>query len=181
MKDELNIAQAATLADVSMCINHYRLSTPGLYVCVHVPVQLDKKTRIVPGLIAQVNCGKHKQCDPGSYDYFSGPPNFVFDCFKDDQADEYKFRRECFERRGVKEYVAWFLSAKLPEWNRLEDGKFQRVREDPEGLIKSSALPGLWIPMGALEKRDWWCVMATISRGVTRRGHRDFMATLWKD
>lgn len=46
--------------------------------------------------------------------------------------------------------------------------------------------PGLFVcvhvgvPLAALEERDWWGVMARISQGVTRRGHRDFMATIWK-
>lgn len=169
------------LTDVAMCVNYYRLSTPGLYVCVHVPVQVDETTRMVPCLIAQVNSGTFKQCDPGTYEFFKGPPNFVFDVFREDQRQEYEFRRDCLERSGSIEYVVWYTSLKLPIWNRLVEGKFQEVQTDEEGMIKSTALPGLWIPMDPLKNRDWWGVMATISRGITRRDHRDFMATIWRD
>ncbi|NKB68474.1 MAG: hypothetical protein GKR89_15535 [Candidatus Latescibacteria bacterium] len=178
---ELDIGQSATLTDFAMCVNHYRLSTPGLYVCVHVPVQLDEETRIIPGLIAQVNSGPHKQCDPGSYTYFSGPPNFVFDAFGDNQKDEYEYRRQCFETSGVVEYVAWFASDKLPIWNRRQDRRFKEVNTDQDGLIQSTALPGMWLPVEALGNRDWWSVIATIARGITRREHHDFMATIWRD
>lgn len=181
MKNELDIAQSANLTDMAMCINHYRLSTPGLYVCIHISVQLDAKTKIIPGIIAQVNSGRFKQCDPGSYDFFTGPPNFVFDVFQDDQKEEYNFRKECFEKSGVIEYVVWFNSSKLPIWNRLIDGRYKKIKEDEEGMIKSKALPGMWVPLEAFKNRDWWTIMATISRGITRRGHRDFMATIWKD
>jgi hypothetical protein len=177
----LDIGQSATLTDVAMCVNHYRLSTPGLYVCVHVPVQLDKDTRIILGLIAQGGRGKFKQCDPGDYKFFTGPPNFVFDVFREGQEEEYKFRQKCFEENGVIEYVVWPTYYDRPIWHRLVDGRFQEIEADEEGLIKSTALPGLWIPVEAFVNRDWWAVMASISRGITRRGHRDFMATIWRD
>jgi hypothetical protein len=179
-KTDLDIAQSATLADMTMCLNHYRLSTPGLYICVHVPVQIDAETKIVPGLVAQVNSGVFKQCDPGDFNYFRRPPNFIFDVFKDNQGEEYEYRRKLFERNRVIEYVAWKNSASLPVWNRLVGGKFEEVVADDEGLIKSTALPGLWVHVQALRNRDWWMVLASISRGVTRQSHGDFMTTIWR-
>jgi hypothetical protein len=177
---ELDIAQAATLADVASCINHYRMFTPGLYVCIHVPVRINESTRIIPGLIAQVNSGKFKQCDPGDYHCFSGPPNFVFDVFRQEQREDYESRRKLFEQSGVIEYVVWFNSDKLPIWNRLLGGKYHEIQEDQDGLIKSTSLPGLWIPVKALAERDCWSAMAKISHGITRREHHDFMATIWR-
>lgn len=177
---ELDIAQSNNLTDMSMCINHYRMSTPGMHVCVHVPVQINPQARVIPGLIAQVGNGRFKQCEPVHYDYFTGPPNFVFDVFRVEQRHDYESRRSLFEQNGVIEYAAWFSSEKLPIWNRLVEGEYQTIQEDEDGLIKSTALPGLWIPVKALADRDWWSVMAKISHGITRRGHRDFMATIWK-
>lgn len=180
MNEEYDIGQSATLADFLSCVNHYRMYTPGLYVCVSVPVQLNKTTRLTPGFVAQVNSGKFKQCDPGDYEYFSGPPNFVFDVFKDNQRQEYEKRKTLFERSGVIEYVVWFASDKMPIWNRLHKGAYLEISEDEEGLIKSSALPGMWFPIDALAERDWRTIMAKISWGITRRGHRDFMKTIWR-
>ena len=59
-------------------------------------------------------------------------------------------------------------------------GKYVEIQEGEGGLIQSTALPGLWIPLQALAARDLWSVLAKISHGVTREGHRDFMATIWK-
>ena len=114
------------------------------------------------------------------YKFFSGPPNFIFDVLTEDQIEEYAYRRDCFERSGVIEYVVWDHEKELPTWHRLEGGKYREVQSDETGLIKSTALPGMWISLDALKQRDWWVVMATISRGITRRGHSDFMNTIWK-
>src|SRR6266478_1851564 len=121
MTRDLDVGQSVLLTDIAMCVNYYRLFSPGLYVCTLVPVQLDDSTRLCPGLLAMVNYGKHKQCDPDpSGNCFKGPPNFVLDVFPCDDLLDYEHRRECFERARVIEYVA-LQDAEAPRclWNRL--------------------------------------------------------------
>ncbi len=64
-------------------------------------------------------------------------------------------------------------------WNRLIDGKFSVIETADREMIKSTALPGLWIPAYALKHRDWWSIIGAIAEGVTRRGHHDLMETIW--
>jgi hypothetical protein len=177
---ELDVGQSALLTDIAMCINYYRLFSPGLYCCVHATVQLDDGTRLIPGIVVQVNHGPLKLCDPDpSYNYFNGPPNFVLDVFPEDGRLDYEHRRECFERAQVIEYVAAGLMA--PDewiWNRLIDGKFSEIKTADNELIMSTALPGLWIPSYALKHQNWWAIMGAIARGVSRVGHHEFMDTI---
>ncbi|WP_113957749.1 Uma2 family endonuclease [Roseimicrobium gellanilyticum] len=176
---DLDIMQAATLADVAMCVNHYRMSTLGLFVCVHAQVRLGDAV-FVPGLVAQVNQGKFKQCDPGDYDYFSGPPNFVFDVCHEEQRPEIERRRRAFEASGVIEYVLWNATENQPVWLRLVEGKLIEVPMNDGDIIESAALPGMRFPVTAFKARDWWSIMAATSYGITRQQHHDFMATIWK-
>jgi hypothetical protein len=179
---ELGIGQSALLTDLALCINYYRLFSPGLYVCVLTPVQLDEQTRLCPGVLAMVNYGRHKQCDPDyAAECFRGPPNLVLDVFPENDLLDYEYRRECYERAGVIEYVAvqdresprWF-------WNRRIDGKFSLIESDGGGMIGSQALPGLWIPTAAFAQRDWWAILGAIQRGVTRLPHHDLMESIWR-
>jgi hypothetical protein len=176
---ELDVGLSALLTDIAMCINYYRLFSPGLYCCVHATVQLDDGTRFCPGIIVQVNHGPLKQCEPD--DVIQGPPNFVLDVFPADDLLDYEQRRESFERAGVIEYVAVHLREPVEWiWNRLIDGKFSAIETPDNELIMSTALPGLWIPAYALKHRNWWAVMGAIARGVSRVGHHEFMDTIWK-
>jgi hypothetical protein len=178
MFHELDVGQSALLTDIAMCINYYRLFSPGLYCCIHAMVQLDDGTRFCPGIVVQVNHGPLKQCEPD--DCFKGPPNFVLDVFGDDMLD-YEQRRGCFERHGVIEYVALRLTEPVEWiWNRLINGKFSVIETADNELIMSAALPGLWIPSYALKHRNWGAIMGAIARGVSRVGHHDFMDTIWK-
>jgi len=182
MLRELDVGQSALLTDIAMCINYYRLFSPGLYCCIHATVQLDEATRLCPGLIVMVNHGRLKQCDPGpEYDCFKGPPNFVLDVFPAGDWQDYESRRDGFERHGVIEYVAVRHTEPVEWiWNRLIDGKFAAIETADNELIMSTALPGLWMPAQALKHRDWWSVMGAIARGVSRVGHHDFMETIWR-
>jgi hypothetical protein len=179
---ELDVGQSALLTDIAMCINYYRLFSPGLYCCIHATVQLDDATRFCPGIVVQVNHGPLKRCDPDpSYSRFNGPPNFVLDVFPGDDLLDYEHRRECFERAQVIEYVAVRLMEPLEwVWNRLIDGKFSEIKAADNELIMSTALPGLWIPSYALKHQNWWAVMGAIARGVSRVGHHEFMDTICK-
>jgi hypothetical protein len=177
---DLDIIQAATLADMTSCVNHYRMYTPGLFVCVHPQVRLDGDTVLVPGLVAQVNSGKFKQCDAGSYQYFSGPPNFVFDVYREEQRLEIERRRRVFASAGVIEYVLWNTTAQEPAWLRLGEGRLVEVPLVGGEVIESAALPGLRFPVDAFKERDWRSIMAATSNGIARPAHRDFMATVWE-
>ncbi|MGQ0633023.1 MAG: hypothetical protein ACT4QC_00275 [Planctomycetaceae bacterium] len=182
MIPEIGVSESALLTDIAMCLNYYRLFSPGLYCCVHAPLHLDDGTRWRPGIIVMVNHGKLKQCDPGpNYDCFHGPPNFVLDVFPADDLLDYHDRRSAFERAKVREYVAVKQSDPVAwVWNRLVDGKFEEIITADDECIMSTALPGLWIPAIALKRRDWWSIMGAIARGVSRIGHHDFMETIWK-
>lgn len=182
MTPELAVGQSALLTDLAMCVNYYRLFTPGLYCCMFVPVQLDEDTRLCPGLTAMINSGRHQQCtaDP-PLGGFSGPPNFILDVFPRDSLQDYEYRRSCFERAGVVEYAAvQDLGKPLLMWNRRVDGKFTRIEEDDPGFIQSTALPGLRILLRALAERDWWSIMAAIAQGISRRPHHELMESIWR-
>ncbi len=177
---ELDVGQSALLTDIAMCINYYRLFSPGLYCCIHATVQLDEATRFYPGIVVQVNHGPLKSCDPDPcYKYFNGPPNFVLDVFPEDDLLDYEHRRTSYERAQVFEYVAVRTTEPVEWiWNRLVDGKFSEIKTADNELIMSSALPGLWIPSYALKNQNWWGIMAAIARGVSRVGHHQFMDTI---
>ncbi len=182
MTRELDVGQSALLTDITMCVNYYRLFSPGLYCCTHVPVQLDEDTRLCPGVVVMVNHGKHKQCDVDpTHCFFTGPPNFVLDVFPGDDMLNYEYRRGCYERAGVIEYVALQDTESAPcLWNRLVDGRFTLIEEDDPGMIRSTALPGLWIPTDGLKQRNWWTIMGSIAQGVTRLRHHDLMESIWR-
>lgn len=174
-----SIGKSLTLTDLSMCINKYRILTVGLSACIRVPVKM-KGQMIYPDFMVAIGHGRNKQCTPMyDDDYFDGPPNFILEIHEDTKAKFVKERKEFFASAGVQEYLIVNASLNKIEWNRLDGAKFKKIKPDRDGLIKSTSLPGLWIPIPALKKRDNWAIMAAIEHGITRREHHQLMESIW--
>ena len=140
-------------------------------MCVLAKVELSAEEWEVPGLVAMVNYGSKKQCQVRD-EVFHGPPNFVLDVFESEDDPEFLRRRERFARHGVTEYAVALNdeSVKLL-WHRLDGGGYQIVEPDEDGVIRSRALPNLWIPLQAAQDRDWWTILGCIERGISRRAN----------
>lgn len=174
-----SIGKSATLTDLGMCINKYRILTVGLYACIRVGVKLGDQI-LCPDMMVMINFGRRKQCYPDyENDYFVGPPNFILEVHQNSKSEFIKERKKLFSSSGVEEYLIVNEELTKIEWNRLVGDKFKVVKPDREGIIKSTSLPGLWIPISALKKRDNWAVMACIEHGITRREHHELMDSIW--
>jgi len=172
-----SIGKSAIITDLGMCINLYRLQTVGLYACINVGVKISNQL-LHPDMIVMINSGRKKQCDPDyENDYFVGPPNFILEVH--DEPEVIKYRKQLYSDAGVEEYLVINEQLTKIEWNRLIGDKFKKIKPDKEGIIKSSSLPGLWIPIRALKKRDFWAIKACIEHGITRRDHHELMHTIW--
>jgi Uma2 family endonuclease len=168
---ELGVHQSALLTDLALCVNRYRLFSPGWYVCVLAKVQLSPEESEVPGLVAMVNYGRKKQCEAHE-DAFHGAPNFVLDVFYSEDDQDFLRRRDRFCNFGVQEYLVAFVDAEPGVlWHRLDAGCYRLVEPDEDGIIRSHALPNLWLPLKAVHDRDWWTVLGCIERGVSRRAN----------
>jgi hypothetical protein len=137
----LNVHQSALLTDLALCVNRYRLFSPGWYVCVLAKVQLSPEESEVPGLVAMVNYGRHKQCQVRD-EVFHGPPNFVLDVFDSAEDENFLRRRQRFAQYGVTEYfVALNAEPVTLLWHRLAGMDYQLVAPDSDGILRSQALP----------------------------------------
>jgi hypothetical protein len=167
----LGVHQSALLTDLALCVNRYRLLSPGWYVCIVPKVQLSPEIAETPGLVAMVNYGRKKQCEVRD-EVFHGPPNFVLDVFYSQDDADFVRRRDVFCRFGVHEYFVAFDGDPVEvHWYRREAAAFQLIRPDADGVFRSQALPNFWLPQKALQERDWWTAIGCIERGVSRRAN----------
>jgi hypothetical protein len=81
-------------------------------------------------------------------------------------------RRDRLSNFGVTEYVVAIDDEPVGVlWHRLHAGCYRLVEPDEDGIMRSHALPNLWLPRKGLQDRDWWAVLGYIERGVSRRGN----------
>jgi hypothetical protein len=170
---QLGVHQSGLLTDLALCVNRYRLFSPGWYVCVLAKVALSAEESEVPGLVAMVNYGRKKQCEVRD-EVFHGPPNFVLDVFYSREDADFLRRRERFSRFGVQEYLVAFVGEQVELlWHRLDGSGYRLMEPNADGIFRSEALPTFWMPHEAVRDRDWWAVLGCIERGVSRRARFD--------
>jgi hypothetical protein len=103
---------------------------------------------------------------------FHGSPNFVLDVFYRENDEAFLRRRDRFWKHRVEEYVVAFDGEPLKLlWHQWNTNSYQLLAPDDDGIIRSSALPNLWVPLKAVQDRDWWAVLGCIERGVSRRAN----------
>ena len=168
---ELGVHQSALLTDLALCVNRYRLFSPGWYVCVLAKVQLSPEEWEVPGIVAMLNYGRKKQCEVRD-EVFQGAPNFVLDVFDSKEDEDFLRRHDRFCKHGVQEYVVALNGEPVTLlWHRLDMAGYRLVEPDDDGIMRSSALPNFWLPLKSVQDRDWWTVLGCIERGVSRRAN----------
>ena len=169
------------MTDLATCLNHYRMASPGVYCCIHVEVCLSDDVAVTPGIVLMVDHGRMRTAGPDDgHRRFLGPPNFIADVFASQEDPEYVNRSRQLSDAQVAEYMAVFDTDPVTwRWHHHDGKSFQILPPDEDGILRSKALPGMWIPEESLARRDWWSILATITRGVTRRGHHEFMDSIW--
>lgn len=176
----ISVGHSALLTDLAMCLNWYRLASPGLYCCVRATLELPDGHVYAPDVLVMVNHGEHKSATPEpEFERFRGAPNLIVDVYPNETSRQYEERHQRLTSAGVGEYLAVFDTQPLTwRWHTADDSGLG-ILKPVDGVLQSSALPGLWVPEAAFAARDWWTIMATITRGVSRRGHHDYMNSIW--
>jgi len=75
----------------------------------------------------------------------------------------------------VREFLAWMTGAKRLVWWELREGEYQEIVQQPDGVLKSAVLPGLWLDVQALLRGDKKAVLATLRQGLDSPDHRAFL------
>ncbi len=83
-----------------------------------------------------------------------------------------------YRRNGVSEYIVWRVLDRAIDWFILRDGQYDRLTPGPDGIYRSSALPGLWLDAAALIDGNLPRVREIALQGVASAEHAEFVNRL---
>ena len=165
-------------ADLLTPLNFFRMSVCGygLDVAVLAGTEIVPDTVIYPQIMATCQLSGPRLPD-GNYalegtrprnrgGVYDGAPSLLVEIFSRDEpwVESMTQSQVLLARSGVNEYVAWCPEDLL--WFRLDAEGYTRIEPDDEGIVRSSALPGLWFNITALLEREYSRVFADILRGI---------------
>ena len=164
--------------DLITWLGVYRASTPGVEGGDNITVRLDGDNEPQPdvALFVHPDFGGRVELDHG---YLTGSPELVVEISASTTDIDLNRKMKVYRRNQVSEYLVWRTYDNELDWFQFRNGQFERMEPDAaDGLLKSTAFPGLWLDAAALLRRDLAAVLAVLARGIASSEHAEFVARL---
>jgi hypothetical protein len=165
-------------AEILHWVMLYRDGTPGIRCGDNVTIRLDVDNEPQPDvclLIDPVRGGKAKIDEHG---YILGAPELVAEVAASTVSQDLGPKLNAYRRNGVCEYFVWRVQDAAIDWFALNEGRFDRLPPDADGISRSVVFPGLWLDAAALLGGDLARVHAVLREGLAHSTHADFVASL---
>lgn len=150
---------------------HFKLTTwLGVYVArqqgiVHAidsTVRLDADNEFQPDLYLAWDAahGGRARLEDG---YLVGPPDLAVEVSASTAARDLSLKLPVYRRNGVREYVVWQVYEGRIDWFALDDdGQYQPLPANQDGLTESRVFPGLRLDVAAMLAGDLAKVLAAL-------------------
>jgi Uma2 family endonuclease len=110
--------------------------------------------------------------------FIEGAPDLVAEVAASSASYDLGTKLEAYRDSGVREYVVWRVYDRDIDWYVLRGEQFERLSPGQDGILKSTAFPGLWLDPAALLRGDVNAVLAVVQRGSRSPEHAEFVARL---
>ena len=110
--------------------------------------------------------------------YIEGAPDLVAEVAASSASYDLHDKLNAYRRNGVREYVVHRVLDGQVDWFVLKEGRFEALAASPDGLLRSTIFPGLWLDPAALVRGDLATVLAVVQQGLSSPEHAEFAAAL---
>jgi len=156
----------------------YEASTPGSEVGDNSTVRLDLDNMPQPDCLLFIQPEHGGQVRIGEDGYIEGAPDLVAEVASSSVSYDLKTKLAAYRRNGVREYVVWRVIDRKLDWFVNRGGQFERLSLQADGILRSTAFPGLWLDPAALLAGNLNTVLAILKQGLNSPEHVEFVAEL---
>jgi Uma2 family endonuclease len=159
-------------------LTRYQTSTPGVDGSDNSTVFLDMDNIPQPdvSLFVKPQYGGRVRIDDEGY--IVGAPDLVVEIAASSASYDLHDKLKVYRRNGVREYVVYRVLEGEVDWFVLQNGQFEKLSASPDGLMRSTIFPGLWLDVAALVRGDLVAVVAAVQKGLSTPEHAAFVARL---
>jgi Uma2 family endonuclease len=154
----------------------YSTATPDIEGADNTTTRLDLDNEPQPDALLRINVGGTSSISKDGY--IEGAPELVAEIATSSVAIDLGAKKNAYRRNGVQEYLVWQTFENQLSWFRLQDGEYVLVEPNAEGIIKSQAMPGLWLNVSALLEGRMLEVLNGLQAGLASAEHQAFVQAL---
>lgn len=159
----------------------YRIATPGVALGDNTTVRLDPDNEVQPAAYLRIEDARGGQSKISADDYLEGAPELIVEIAASSASYDLYEKFSVYWRNGVQEYIVWRTEDKQLDWFHLQEGKYERVPPDADGICHSAVFPGLRLAVEPLLEGKLSVVLAALQKGIAAPEHQQFVEKLAKE
>ncbi|KAM3097665.1 Uma2 family endonuclease [Phormidesmis sp. 146-35] len=163
-------------ADLVTWLGVYRTATPRVSAADNTTTRLDLDNEPQPDALLRIEVGGSSTISEDGY--IEGAPELVAEIATSSAAIDLGAKQNAYRRNGVQEYLVWQTFENRFSWFRLQAEEFVLIEPDADGMIRSSAFPGLWLNVSALLEGRMIEVLNGLQAGIADLAHQAFVQDL---
>jgi Uma2 family endonuclease len=164
--------------DLMIWLGNYKVATPGVRLGDNPTVRLDMDNEPQPDAVLLIDAGAGGQSFIGEDGYIEGAPELVAEIAASSAAIDLGDKKRAYRRNGVREYLVWQVFDQKIDWFILDNGGYNSLLPEDDGVTRSQVFPGLWLNTTALLSGDMPKVLAILQSGIASAEHQAFVQDL---
>ena len=157
---------------------YYAMATPAVELGIEPTIRLDADNAPQPDGVLRLPEWAGGQSRLADDDYIEGAPELIVEIAASSVAIDLNDKLNAYRRNGVQEYIVWQIFESRVDWFRLQEGRFQLLPLDSDGVIRSQIFPGLCLAVSALLSKEMSQVLAISQAGLASPEHTQFIQRL---
>ena len=153
----------------------YVAATPGIDASDNVTVRLDLENEVQPDALLRLEEAVGGQSKVTVDDYLEGPPELIVEIVASSASYDLHDKRRVYARNGVQEYLVVQMYEQRLDWLALQEGVYQPLPADDNGVLRSEVFPGLWLQPAAFWSGDLATMLAVLQEGLASSEHTAFV------
>ncbi len=151
----------------------YQAATSSTAMGIEPTVRLDADNEFQPDGVLLIP-GRRSQFNQEGY--IQGAPELVVEIAASSAAIDLGDKKRVYRRNGVQEYLVWQIFDEKLDWFYLEQGVYQSLPPNDEGILCSRVFPGLWLRRSQLLQNNLSAVLETLQAGLASPEHQAFIS-----
>jgi Uma2 family endonuclease len=157
---------------------NYTIATPGTQAGDNTTTILGETSEPQPDGVLIIEPAAGGQTGLSEDGYTTGPPELIVEVASSSASIDLHAKRRDYEQAGVLEYAVVVVRQQVIRWFFWQEGAYQDMSVDADGVFRSRVFPGLWLHAEALLQLDGATVMDVLRQGVATPQHAAFVQRL---
>ena len=163
---------------IMSCLGLYFMSTKGVKLLDNTTFIVNEFYEPQPDCILRIEEDFGGKSWINDDDYLEGSPELTVEIAASTASYDMHDKLEMYQEKGVQEYIVWRVLDNQIDWFSLENGKYQRLSADKQGIIESKVFIGLRLNIKALLNHDLTQVLQDLQAGISAKSHKEFVKSL---